>query len=542
MTTTENRPRTTDPIGAPILDELPLPPLTLKSAWASAIYDLALCGGLDDPGHLFAAAGPIVRGISPRVRGRLQRAFPDVWMDNWTGEYIYVSSPKVIQEIYDLPPGNIDTEAWKKSYIPSLGSQSPFMLRGTEHAPVRRALVAELTPARVESYRERSVQRLDEMIDELPLHTPVNLHDFYTRFTQDVILRVVFGWDDCGDLEELKDALYVATRHYFQTKFIREAAYMLSANLKLRDQRDPEALDRDPAPFAGRDDRPPRFLKKAYRLRTHTDALLYRKIAELRANPNDSVASRIIAQGAQQNPPWSEKRLRDIIGSLVIAGHETSVLAYAWATQYIMHDPEVHAKVTAEARNGLTDRYAQACNTEALRMRPPVIASAPSPLKHDISLAGYRIRKGTLIFVMMAAVHYNEKVYDNPHEFRPERWLEGKPERYGFVPFGTGPHRCPGSTFYLTEASIVTQRIFGRLDLEPCRPRVDRARFIFGTLSRPKSDTEVIISRRRPASEVPWYRPCERGDFMALKEELLLHSESSQPPRCPHLVTETTVG
>lgn len=542
MTTTEERPRAADPIGAPVLDELPLPPLTLRSAWVSALYDLALAGVIDDPGYRFAAAGPIVRGISPRVRGRLQRNLPDAWMDGWTGEFIFISSPEVIQQLYDLPPGSIDTEAWKKSYIPSLGSQSPFMLRGTEHAHVRHALVAELTPARVESYRERSVRRLDEMLDELPLGTPVNLNDFYTRFTQDVILRVVFGWDDCEDIEELKAALYRATTHYFQPKFVRMAAYMFNARVKLLDHRSPEAADRDPAPFAGRDDRPLKILKTAYRLRAHTDALLYRKITELRANPNDSVASRIIAQGAQQNPPWSEKRLRDIIGSLVIAGHETSVISYAWATQYILHNPAARAKVVAEAREGFTDRYAQACNTEALRMRPPVVGTGPAPLKHDIALAGYRIRKGTLLFPLMMAVHYNEKVYDNPHEFQPERWLDGKPERYGFVPFGIGPHRCPGSTFYLTEASIVTQRIFGRLDLEPCRPRVDRARFIFGTLSRPKSDTEVIISRRRPASEVPWYRPRERGDFMALKEELILHSESSQPPRCPHLVTETTLG
>ncbi|WP_415842821.1 cytochrome P450, partial [Nocardia ninae] len=506
---------------------LPLVPITARSAWAAQLMTIALSGWIDDPGKKSRDAGEITRAAYPVLPKPLRLLFPDPYADGWTGETVFVNSPRIAHEMYNLPPGHLDHEAWKKAHTLLLGSQSPFVLREPDHTRVRRALATELTPPRIETYRQRSVERLDAMIDQLPLDTPVSLHDFYTRFTQDVILRVVFGWDDCRDLDELAEFLYRASRHYATRKIGGLLAYQLNARIKMRPRANRDVADRDDVPL--------RILYKAYRLRKHADELLYRKIAELRARPNDSIATRLIERGAREDPPWTDKRLRDIIATLTVAGHDTSVLGYAWATQYLLHNPEPRATVTAEARAAITDRYAQACNTEALRMQAPVLAALPSPLRQDIVLGGYRIRKGTLLFLPATALHYNTDLYPEPETYRPERWFETKPERYGFIPFGAGPHRCPGSTFYLTEAAIVTHRVFGRLDLEPRRRRVDPARFIFATVSRPKSGTDVIIRHRRPAAEVPWYRPGHAEGLTPLKQALLPPDPGAdEPARCPY--------
>ncbi|MGW2662947.1 cytochrome P450 [Nocardia tengchongensis] len=391
---------------------------------------------------------------------------------------------------------------------------------------MRRALAAELTPAQVESYRERSVELLDDMIDALPLHTPVALHDFFTRFTQDVILRVVFGWDR-DDLDELREFMYEASDYYVAQGGRRVGGFMVASLLAMRPRK-------HPADISLRPDMPPRRVSsRGYRLRKRSDELIYRMIAELRDRPNDSIAARLIAYGAGEQPAWTDKRLRDMIATVLVAGHDTSVVAYSWAAQYLLHNRGPLDKTVAEARAGVTDRYAQAVNTEALRMVSPVTFLIPFPATQDIAVGGYRIRKGSSIFIPTTALHHNAELYPEPEQFRPERWLEHKPDRWGFVPFGVAsqPHHCPGSTFYLTEAAIVTQRLFGRLDLEPCFPRVDSARFVMGTLNRPVGQTEVIIRKRRPAAEVPRYRPGHDEQLGPLKSALL---PSDDPARCPH--------
>ncbi|TCO45906.1 cytochrome P450 [Actinocrispum wychmicini] len=523
--TTVDQPAATTPV-----EELPLAPLTWRSAWRTVDTVLSFAALIDDPGLRMRDTGEIFRLAVPRMPNPFKALITESFVDGFAGETVIITSPRLVRELYSLPPGQLNYEDWKKFLLFLLGAQSPFLVGGRDHVRIRRALAAELTPAQVEHYREGSVALLDDMIDALPLDTPVALHDFFTRFTQDVILRVVFGWD-CRDLDELRDFLYEASKYYIKPGGRRLGGYMVASMFSLR-------RGYLPAAVSLRQDMPSRvFSPRGYRLRRRSDELIYRKIAEQRAHPNDSVASRLIGYGARENPAWTDKRLRDIIATLLIAGHDTSVVAYSWAAQYLLHNPGPRQKVIAEARAAVTDRYAQAANTEALRMVSPVTALVPFSNTQDIAVGGYRIRKDTFVFVPITAVHHNEELYPQPEQFRPERWLEGKPDRWGFVPFGVSaqPHRCPGSTFYLTEASIVTHRLFGRLDLEPCFPRVDHARYVMATLNRPVGQTEVIIRNRRPAADVPWYRPGRDEHMSPLKEALLPPSpEPGQPARCPH--------
>lgn len=77
-------------------------------------------------------------------------------------------------------------------------------------------------------------------------------------------------------------------------------------------------------------------------------------------------------------------------------------------------------------------------------------------------------------------------------------------------------------------------RLFSRLDMEPCRSKVDRTRRMFGTLSRPKSGTEVVIRRRRDAGSVPWYSPGQDEPLTPQEEALLPpRSQGAEAGECP---------
>ena len=95
-------------------------------------------------------------------------------------------------------------------------------------------------------------------------------------------------------------------------------------------------------------------------------------------------------------------------------------------------------------------------------MRPPV----PVTLRYaarDFDLGGLRVPRGTMIAADIERMHHRADLYPEPKVFRPERFLEGRPGTYTWIPFGGGVHRCIGAGFALTEARLILQTILRHL-------------------------------------------------------------------------------
>jgi cytochrome P450 len=92
-------------------------------------------------------------------------------------------------------------------------------------------------------------------------------------------------------------------------------------------------------------------------------------------------------------------------------------------------------------------------------------------------------------------LHRNPAVYDDPEDFRPERFLDGQPATYAWIPFGGGVRRCLGSSFALLEMRIVIEAVLRNLDLRPAERRDERIVRRAFTLS-PKRGARVVATRR----------------------------------------------
>ena len=81
---------------------------------------------------------------------------------------------------------------------------------------------------------------------------------------------------------------------------------------------------------------------------------------------------------------------------------------------------------------------------------------------HDTKGKELTVPKGAMMFLHGYAMAQDAELWDEPDEFRPERWLEGPRnagldlhgkenrkniEQYKFVPFSMGPRTCPGYSF-----------------------------------------------------------------------------------------------
>ena len=84
------------------------------------------------------------------------------------------------------------------------------------------------------------------------------------------------------------------------------------------------------------------------------------------------------------------------------------------------------------------------------------------------------------------------KVPEEPHVFRPERFLGRKPGTYTWIPFGGGIRRCLGATLAMAEQRVVLRAIIARADLQAPEPGVELARQRSVTMI-PRRGSRVVV-------------------------------------------------
>ncbi len=163
----------------------------------------------------------------------------------------------------------------------------------------------------------------------------------------------------------------------------------------------------------------------------------------------------------QAMEPWA---LRNEAATLFMAGHETTANTMAWAWFLLSNSPAAAARLRDESRAVLAGRaathddvpnlpYARAVIEETLRLYPPVPVLAREALA-DTVVAGKTVPRGSLLLVVPWLLHRNPLLWENPDHFIPERFIDGQPIRYSYVPFSIGPRVCTGQQFGLVESVI----------------------------------------------------------------------------------------
>ena len=180
----------------------------------------------------------------------------------------------------------------------------------------------------------------------------------------------------------------------------------------------------------------------------------------------------------------SDVEMRDELVTLLVAGHDTTANALAWAFDLLLRHPEAERRVVDEVRAG-GKAYTEAVLIETLRLRP-VVPFTGRIATQDIALDGYRIPKGTRVWQPVLLLQRDADAFPDPLEFKPERWLDAKPPGFRWIPFGGGVRRCIGAAFASLEMRVVLQHILTRAELRPLSRQPER----------PKLNNVVLVPRR----------------------------------------------
>ena len=163
-----------------------------------------------------------------------------------------------------------------------------------------------------------------------------------------------------------------------------------------------------------------------------------------------------------------------IMYDLFVAGGDTSKDTLLWLMLIISNYQEVQEKMrteiddldedeipTLELRNKY--HYIQAVISETMRFKPIVPLGIPHKATSDVELAGYTIKKGTMLMASLHNVMQDETYFDEPHVFKPERFINSSGEYNArvpsFYPFSVGRRNCIGEKLALANLFIIVVRI-----------------------------------------------------------------------------------
>jgi cytochrome P450 len=226
-----------------------------------------------------------------------------------------------------------------------------------------------------------------------------------------------------------------------------------------------------------------------------------------RADEYDDLLSLLLTATDEEGRGLSETEVRDQMITFLGAGTETTALALTYAFLELSQHDDARATLDAEHESvlgadppTLADlgdlTYTEQVIDEAMRLYPPAYITFREA-SEDVALGGYRIPQGTKVVLPQYHVHTDERWYDGPDQFRPDRWTEEFREQlhdYAFFPFGGGPRHCIGMRFAMMELKCVLSTVAQRVEFELLSD--PDPEFSLGVTLRPKNDVRVRVHER----------------------------------------------
>jgi cytochrome P450 len=414
---------------------------------------------------------------------RCSRSYGDMFTVRFPiGTIVFVSDPAIIKEVFTGDPDVLHAgEANAAPLEPIMGKHSVLLLDGPEHIRHRKLMLPSFHGERMQSYGDLMREITESEIRGWPVGRPFGLRERTQAITLEVILRAVFGIEDVDRLDHLRSSL-----GRLLDMGTRSRAMVMIVMPPLR-------------ATVGK-----RMWERFQRLRADVGQVLYDEITRRRAAPDTAdrvdVLSILLQARDEEGQAMTDIELRDELMTLLVAGHETTATAVAWAFELLLRNPAALARLQEEVDRGESDEYLDAVIKETLRVRP-VVPGVVRKLTRPLRVNGYDLPAGVRLAPNIYLTHRQPDIYPEPDRFHPERFLENPPDTYSWIPFGGGIRRCLGASFALYELKVVIPTILrnARLRASGGSPESIRRRAI--TFAPSRNAKVVVDELKEPGRE-----------------------------------------
>ncbi|XP_030371710.1 probable cytochrome P450 9f2 [Scaptodrosophila lebanonensis] len=354
----------------------------------------------------------------------------------------------------------------------NLFSSSLFSMRDGRWKDMRTTLSPAFTGSKMRQMFQLMNQVAQEAVEGLKNEPMVDneleldLKDYCTRFTNDIIASTAFGLQ-VNSFKERENTFYMMGKKLTNFTAWQNFKFLLFTSCK----------------------RIMKLLKMTlfdkqtteYFMRLVLDSMKYRQEHHI-IRPdmiNMLMESRGMLPSDKPKPlhnrEWSDV---DIVAQCFVfffAGFETSAVLMAFTAHELMENEDVQDRLyeevsqvdsdlegkelTYEALMGM--KYMDQVVSEVLRKWPAAIAidrECNKDITYEVDGKTIEIKKGEGVWLPTCGIHRDPKYYENPSKFDPDRFSEENKDKiqpFTYFPFGVGQRNCIGSRFALLEAKSV---------------------------------------------------------------------------------------
>lgn len=344
-----------------------------------------------------------------------------------------------------------------RNFIKSRSLRTPFFRRlvgeglltseGEVWKRQRRLTQPAFHRQRISTYGEVMVEYASRMISNWKTGEVRDIHRDMMKLTLEIVVKTLFDADVSKDADKVGSVL---------SRLVMPFASQ--ATLKwIADNRLPTSTHRS-------------FNRDVDEI----DAIVYRIIEERRTSGVDQgdLLSMLLAAHDEDGSQMTDRQLRDEVMTLFLAGHETTALTLSWAWYLIARNPAVEQNFHEELDRELGGRlpvaadlprlkYTEMIAKESMRLYPPAYGVGRQAIE-DCEIGGFRIRRGSQLFMFQWVTQRDPRFFSDPDEFKPERWTEdfiNTLPKYAYFPFGGGPRACIGNYFAMMEIVLLMATI-----------------------------------------------------------------------------------
>ncbi|BBY65703.1 cytochrome P450 [Mycolicibacterium helvum] len=185
------------------------------------------------------------------------------------------------------------------------------------------------------------------------------------------------------------------------------------------------------------------------------------------------------------NPRFSANEVTGMFISLMFAGHHTSSGTSSWTLIELLRHPDYYAQVQQELDDLYSDGQEVSFHAlrqipkidnalkETLRLHPPLIILM-RVAQDEFEVQGYPIHKGQMVAASPAISNRIPEDFPDPDSFDPDRYEKPRQEdivnRWTWIPFGAGRHRCVGAAFAQMQIKAIFSVLLREYEFEMAQP------------------------------------------------------------------------
>jgi cytochrome P450 len=398
------------------------------------------------------------------------------------GRFVMLSDPETVREVFRADPASLHSGEANQLLTATVGRHSVLVLDEAPHARERRVLVPPLKGERMKAFFDAMRLETLEAARAWPRDRPFPALPTMRRITLRVILRTGMGLVPGPEMDrfeqKMESVLSNGRQRFALVLMTIVPIHRFSGSRWVPLFRQLSDLDDD--------------LFSLIRARRQGD----------RPAAGENVLDDLLAARHEDGSPPDDQEVRDALLTVLMAGHETTALALAWALAEIVPRAEVVDRLRDELRRvtggGPPDadhlaalEYLDGAIRESLRISP-VVPFVVRKVMRPFAAGGREYPPGVVLCPCSYLVQRREDLYPEPLRFRPERFLERKYGPHEWFPFGGGNRVCLGMPFALYEMKVVLATLFSQVRLTRPAGARSRARR-YGLVLGPDDGARVVV-------------------------------------------------